>query len=359
MAYITNQSQYRVSVENRDDLTILFPFNKFDAASAYMAELRVQHLTPRAEQLNDRWFVHIRKNGRNRLRISCRTRKEAESYVTGGRDARTAANVVRDTVPLVSIGDVALPVWRHRVDKNPVSAVSAVSRARRSRRISHDEEARLLKSLAELDLRRSVASRLREMTDAEIASQTFTCDDAREKALAEIRARLKPVAVETAEVIPYLQVFYLFQVMTAATRRETLGIAWEDIDFEAQTVHVQQAMTVGRPKLSLRVELIDHLRKLPQNTSHVFDISPGHLMSAWRKAGAMAGVEDLLIQDVRYEALSQIVDSGQFTHDELQAFSGAGTREKFMRHAPLSASWLARKLDECCSSTTEVPMQRS
>jgi len=356
MAYITNHSQYRVSVENRDDLTILFPFNKFDAANAYMAELRARHLTPRTEQLNDRWFVHIRENGRNRLRISCRTREEAETYVTGGRDARTAANVVRDTVPLVSIGGVALPVWRHRVDKNPVSAAS---RARRSRRISYDEEARLLKSLAELDLRRSVASRLREMTDAEIASQTFTCDDAREKALAEIRARLKPVAVETAEVIPYLQVFYLFQVMTAATRRETLGITWEDIDFEAQTVHVQQAMTVGRPKLSLRVELIDHLRKLPQNTSHVFDLSPGHLMSAWRKAGAMAGVEDLLIQDVRYEALSRLVDSGQFTQDELQAFGGVANRERLVRHAPLCASRLARKLDECFSSTVKVPMECS
>lgn len=351
MAYIKNQSQYRVSVENREDLTILFPFNKFDAANAYMAELRAQHLTPRTEQVNDRWFVHIRENGSNRLRISCRTREEGESYVTARRDAETEATEVRDTVPLVSIANMALPVWRRRFVKNPVSAAS---RARRSRRISHDEEARLLKSLAQLDLRRSVASRLREMTDAELVGQTFTCDDARMKAVVEIRARLKPVAVETAEVIPYLQVFYLFQVMTAARRRETLGISWEHIDFEAQTVHVQRAMTSGRPKLSLRAELIDHLRKLPQNTNHVFDLSPFRLLSVWRKACDMASVEDLQIQDVPYEALSRLVDSGQFTQDELEAFSGVANREKFMRHAPLSASRLARKLDECFSSTVKL-----
>ncbi|GKS95203.1 hypothetical protein [Acidovorax sp. SUPP2825] len=195
MAYITNQSRYRVSVENRDDLTILFPFNKFDGANAYMAELRLQHLTLCAKQLNDRRFVHIRENGLNRLRISCHNREEAQSYVIARRDAETAATVVRDTVPFVSIGNMALPVWRRQFVKSPVSAAS---RANRSSRISHDEEARLLKSLAQLDLRRSVALRLREMADAELANQTFTCDDARERALAEIRARLKPVAVETA-----------------------------------------------------------------------------------------------------------------------------------------------------------------
>ncbi|RYH19702.1 MAG: hypothetical protein EON54_26985 [Alcaligenaceae bacterium] len=256
----------------------------------------------------------------------------------------------RDTAPLVNMVNAAFPVWRRRLVKNPVSAVS---RARHSRRISHDEEARLLKSLAQLDLSRSVALRLREMTDAELASQKFTSDGARKKALAEIRARLQPVEAETAEVIPYLQVFYLFQVMTAARRRETLGITWKHIDFEEQTVHVQEAMTVGRPKLSLRAELIDHLRKLPQNTNHVFDLSPDHLQSAWRKACAMASVEDLHIRDVRYEALSRLAESGKFAPDEVQAFGDIRNRERFMRHAPLCASRLARKLDECFSNTAK------
>jgi len=53
LADITNRSRYRVSVKNRDDLVALFSFNKLEAVEAYMAELRAQHLKPRAEQLED------------------------------------------------------------------------------------------------------------------------------------------------------------------------------------------------------------------------------------------------------------------------------------------------------------------
>lgn len=65
------------------------------------------------------------------------------------------------------------------------------------------------------------------------------------KPLAVARAELLPRAEETAEVIPYLQVFYLFQVMAAARRDEAPSLPWKYDDFAAGTAFLPETKSPG------------------------------------------------------------------------------------------------------------------
>jgi len=60
VADLTNRSRFRVTVKNRDDLTQHFSFNNLDDVETYMAQLRVQNLKPRVEQLDERWLAQRR-----------------------------------------------------------------------------------------------------------------------------------------------------------------------------------------------------------------------------------------------------------------------------------------------------------
>lgn len=228
----------------------------------------------------------------------------------------------------------------------------------RDRRITDDEEGRLLEALATLDFERAVEVRLSELSNAALADQTFSSNSARKKALAKARAEMLLLAQETAEVVPYLQVFYLFQVMTAARRGETLGLPWQHIDFDAKTAFLPETKN-GRPrKLALREDLVELLRALPRDTARVFDVGVDYVVGAWSKACTMAEIADLRIHDARHEALSRLAESGKFTLPELQVFSGHRDLRMLMRYAHLCSSRLAKKLDECFKDSTKFRVHR-
>jgi integrase len=239
-------------------------------------------------------------------------------------------------------------VWDYPLAKNPMDAVRRPKYFNeRDRRISDDEERRLLEGSGHAGLRargRGPAERARRRGPVE---QTFTSNSARKKVLAKVRAELLPLAQATAEVVPYLQVFYLFQVMTAARRGETLGLPWQYVDFDAKTAFLPETKN-GRPrKLALREDLVELLRDLPRGTERVFDVGVDYVVGAWNKACTMAGITDLRIHDARHEALSRLAESGKFTLPELQVFSGHRDLRMLMRYAHLCSSRLAKKIDDC------------
>jgi integrase len=63
MASIENRSKYKVSVQNREDLTRTFTHNAFKAAKAYIEELKTQGFKPKASRLNDSFAVRVRQVG--------------------------------------------------------------------------------------------------------------------------------------------------------------------------------------------------------------------------------------------------------------------------------------------------------
>ncbi|WP_085318450.1 site-specific integrase [Derxia lacustris] len=287
------------------------------------------------------------------------TTVDIENFIGDRLEAVEPSTVDREIDRLKSIFKVAIVVWDYPLAKNPMDAVRRPKYFNeRDRRISDDEERRLLEAFATLDFERAVEARLSELANAALADQVFSSNSARKKVLAPVRAKLLPLARETAEVVPYLQVFYLFQVMTAARRGETLGLPWQHIDFDAKTAFLPETKN-GRPrKLALREDLLELLRDLPRGTQRVFDMGVDYVVGAWSKACAIAGITDLRIHDARHEALSRLAESGKFTLPELQVFSGHRDLRMLMRYAHLCSSRLARKLDECFKDSAKFRVHR-
>ena len=63
MASIENRSRFRVAVQNRDDLTRIFPNNQPKAVKAYVAELKANGFKPKLSSLDDSYAVRIRQVG--------------------------------------------------------------------------------------------------------------------------------------------------------------------------------------------------------------------------------------------------------------------------------------------------------
>lgn len=287
------------------------------------------------------------------------TTVDIENFIGDRLEAVESSTVDREIDRLKAIFRVAIAVWDYPLAKNPMDAVRRPKYFNeRDRRITDDEERRLLEALATLDFERAVEVRLSALADAALADLTFSSNSARKKVLAKVRAERLPLAQETAEVVPYLQVFYLFQVMTAARRGETLGLPWQHVDFDAKTAFLPETKN-GRPrKLALREDLVELLRDLPRGTARVFDVSVDYVVGAWSKACTMAGISDLRIHDARHEALSRLAESGKFTLPELQVFSGHRDLRMLMRYAHLCSSRLAKKLDECFKDGTKFRVHR-
>ena len=284
---------------------------------------------------------------------------DIEGFINDRLETVEPSTVDREIDRLKDVFKVATEVWDYPLAKNPMNAVRRPKYFNeRDRRIAPKEETALLQALGQLDEGRAVEQRLRELAEADLMDRDFSSGSVRKKSLAARRVQLRPVAEETAQVVPYLQVFYAFQVMTAARRGETLGLTWERVNFEAKTAYLPETKNGRSRKLALRQDLVDLLRELPRETEHVFPIGLDYLVGAWSKACKLARVEDLRIHDVRHEALSRLAETGKFTLPELQLFSGHRDLRMLMRYAHLCASRLAGKLDESFKDSEKVRIHR-
>lgn len=63
MASIENRSRFKVTVQNRDDLTKTFSYSAVKAVKAYIAEQKDKGYKPKASRLNDSFAVRIRQVG--------------------------------------------------------------------------------------------------------------------------------------------------------------------------------------------------------------------------------------------------------------------------------------------------------
>ncbi|MFY7867398.1 site-specific integrase [Roseateles sp.] len=63
MASIENRSRFKVTVQNRNDLTRTFTHNAVKAVKAYVEELKIQRFKPKLSRLNDSFAVRVRQIG--------------------------------------------------------------------------------------------------------------------------------------------------------------------------------------------------------------------------------------------------------------------------------------------------------
>lgn len=275
------------------------------------------------------------------------TTGDVEHYIRERLDEVAPATVDREIDILRSIFNVAVTVWDYNLVKNPMTAVRRPKYFNeRDRRLIDGEESRLLAAMASMDLARATEPVLRERASDALYGRNFTSASDRKRQLAVVREQLRAAAEADANVIPYLQAFLLFQLMTGARRSETLGLTWEHIDFVRCTAFIPLSKN-GRPRrLSLRKEVLQLLEALPRGTDRVFSIGVDYLVGAWNKACDSTRIENLHIHDLRHEAISRVAESGNFTIPDLQQFSGHQDVRMLMRYAHLCASRLAKKLDE-------------
>lgn len=475
MATIENRSKYQVTVKNRPDLTVKFPFNRLADVKAHMAAVRAQGLKPRVEQEEDQFLVRIRQKGYPSLQVTVESRTAAENLVKkveeersrglfldytkslkvsfaelmvrflrdeaprhksfqmqayklegwlqdsgtageqllqdyrdslldAGKPVRKAKFQMRDTCSelhwihkpfpevlatdiedfmeerlqsvapatldreldiLRSIFTVATKVWDYNLAKNPMDAVRRPKYFNeRERRISADEERRLADALAQLDFERAVEERLQGLVEDSLSAHAFSSDSARKKVMAAERVRLRPLAEDSCTVVPLLETFLQFQLMTAARRSETLSLTWDRIDFEGQTAYLPETKN-GRPRrLALRSDLTALLRELPTDGPKVFPIGVDALGNAWRRACVAAGLEDLHIHDCRHEGVSRVAETGgelsggSFSLLDLQLFSGHRDTRMLLRYAHLCSTRLAKKLDASFKTEGQYRLHR-
>jgi integrase len=292
-------------------------------------------------------------------RLSEVTTVDIEHFITERLNAVAPATVDREIDILLSVFKVAITVWDYNLAKNPMSAVRRPKYFNeRDRRLTETEEERLLKALAQLDLQRAAEPILQRLAENALAGKTFSSASARKKALSVVRAEWRQRAEDAACVVPYLQTFYLFQVMTGARRSESLGMTRDRIDFGKGTAFLPDTKNGRSRKLSLRSGLLQLLTQLPCDSERVFAVGVDYIVGAWAKACEMSDVKDLHIHDLRHEAISRVAETGQFTLPELQQFSGHRDIRMLMRYAHLCAARLAKKLDQCFKDEKQVRVHR-
>ncbi|KLO60180.1 integrase [Delftia tsuruhatensis] len=471
MASIENRSRFVVTVQNCEDLTRTFSYNREKELAAYVAHLKASGYKPRLARTNDSYAIRVRGAGQRsqclyapseaeavdiKQRVELERRNglfvdyakgrsvtladllarylrevaprhkgfEVEGYIinailadaglarldladvlaahknphpslTGKAFRRASGKSVRkpspatcfvrkpfaDVVPedfndyiddrcqtveaptvdreidlFSAVCRMAIDTWRIPVAKNPMDGIRRPRYFNeRDRRLKGDEETRLLTAAFNEDAQRSIETRLEELMVAERALSQAAATTYRKKALIKA-ARLDHLAraEETYVHVPWMETFIQFQLMTGARRSETMGLTWDNVDFEAQTAFIPESKN-GRPrKLPLRSELIEHLRQLPRTGEHVFPMSVDALRKAWARicqAADLVGVDELHIHDLRHEAISRVADSGGrmaggFSLVDLQAFSGHRDTRMLLRYTHLCMPSLARRLDQ-------------
>lgn len=209
------------------------------------------------------------------------------------------STTVRELAILSHVLEVAIRDWSLPLAKNVVKLVRRpVIRNERNRRLSGDEEQRLL--------------------DACDGGQT-----------------------------PYFKTLLILAIETGMRRGEILGLKWSDISQNRRVITL--ALTKngsGREvPLSLRAfdALMDWKAHTPADKSTVFPMTPGALEQAWRRLLIRAGIKSLRFHDLRHEGVSRLFERG-LNIIEVSSISGHKELRMLKRYTHLSADDLVARL---------------
>lgn len=282
------------------------------------------------------------------------------------------ATVDREIDLLSAVCHLAIDTWRIHVLKNPMDGVRRPRYYNeRDRRLSLDEEARLLAAAGEEDREQSIERRLeRLMQDERQEADGAATIYRRKQIVKDARQRYRHEAEATYTHLPLFETFIHFQLMTGARRSETLTLTWSNVSLDEQTGYLPETKNGRARKLPLRRDLVEMLRRLPRNGDLVFPLSVDGLRKAWARMCANAGLTgtaELRVHDLRHEAISRVAEAGSntpggFTLVDLQHFSGHRDVRMLLRYAHLCTQSLAKRLDAAFAddeqTTTHHGMRR-
>ena len=115
---------------------------------------------------------------------------------------------------------------------------------------------------------------------------------------------------------PKLYLLVLMAITTGARRGELLSLMWNDIDFEGQTAYVQITKNGQSKVLPLTDDVVNELTRFrQQDASLIFnsEVNPSNAFcfnEQWKKALALAEVDNFRFHDLRHTTASYLAMSG-------------------------------------------------
>lgn len=275
---------------------------------------------------------------------------DIEDFIADRLEDVSASTVDRQLDLLSAIYNRAINSWRIHLDLSPMAGVKRPKFFNeRDRRLTDDEELRLLQAARKEDRINSLEAHVANLAAADIAlAKTlpthYAVNEARKEALRKARER---AMTEGFPHIPMMEAFVMFQLATAARRGEAMGLFWNQVNWEKQTARMPTSKN-GRPRtLLIRSDILELLKALPRSSDLVFDMSLKELANAWKRMCEDAGIEDFRIHDMRHEGISRAAESGLFnTILDLQAFSGHREYRSLARYTHLCKGAITKKLEE-------------
>lgn len=259
------------------------------------------------------------------------------------------ASVDRQLDLFSSVVNTARIQWGYHLERSPMAGVKRPQYFNeRDRRVSDEEEVRLLAAARQEDQLRSLELHVQAIAEDELKrakglTTHYARNDVRKSALAD--ARRKAVS-EGFPHIPLYESFIQFQIATAARRGEALGLFWDRVNFKAQTAYLPTSKN-GKPRtLYVRTDILELIKQLPRDSDVVFHMSVNDLKGAWDRICEAAGIVDLHVHDLRHEGISRAVDSGMFpTVLDLQAYSGHRDVRSLVRYYHPAADIMKERLE--------------
>ncbi|WP_429814852.1 site-specific integrase [Ensifer sp. B1-9] len=209
------------------------------------------------------------------------------------------STTVREMAILSHVLEVAARDWGMPLAKNVVKLVRRpVIRNERSRRLTDDEEQRLLDG----------------------------CD---------------------AGLVPYFKTLVILAVETGMRRGEILGLEWSDISHNRRVITLTMTKNGSGREVPLSQRafeaLTDWREKADVDQSTVFPMTAGALEQAWRRLLARSNVKALRFHDLRHEAVSRMFERG-LNMIEVSSISGHKELRMLKRYTHLSADDLVARL---------------
>lgn len=221
----------------------------------------------------------------------------------------SGSTVNRELTLIGHVLNVARKEWGVHIETNPVSIIRRPRENRgRTRRLSRDEEQRLLAELA--------------------------------PSLRDELGRFGPGGTRNDWVHPVV----VIAIETAMRRSEILSLRWIDVFLDDRYVRLHDSKNGEARDVPLSIRAGATLSALPRHISGlVFPITPDALKKAFVRACDRAELKNLHFHDLRHEATSRIAERLDNIL-ELSAVTGHKTVQMLKRYYHPKASDLARKL---------------
>ncbi len=227
----------------------------------------------------------------------------SQQDITSFRDERlqsvAPSTTVRELAILSHVLEVAIRDWGLPLARNVVKLVRRpVIRNERSRRLTGDEEPRLLDG----------------------------CDTGQ---------------------IPYFKTLLILAIETGMRRGEILGLRWSDISHNRRVITLAMTKNGSGREVPLSQRAFDALMEWKSRTdvdqSTVFPMTAGALEQAWRRLLIRSGIKALRFHDLRHEGVSRLFERG-LNMIEVSSISGHKELRMLKRYTHLSADDLVVRL---------------